>query len=85
MESDFSGPVNIGSDEMVSIDKLVNIVSEIANKEIIIKHIDGPTGVRGRNSDNNLIYEKLNWKPTQKLKVGLEKLYKWINNEIARK
>jgi nucleoside-diphosphate-sugar epimerase len=85
MESDFSGPVNIGSDEMVSIDKLVNIVSEIANKEIIIKHIDGPTGVRGRNSDNNLIYDKLNWKPTQKLKVGLEKLYKWINYEIIRK
>jgi nucleoside-diphosphate-sugar epimerase len=83
MNSDFTGPVNIGSEEMVSIDELVRIVSGIDNKEIKIKHVPGPTGVRGRNSDNNLIREKLNWSPSQPLAKGLAKTYEWINSQIT--
>lgn len=82
MNSEFAGPVNIGSEEMVTINQLVNIVSEIAGKKIIKKHIKGPTGVRGRNSDNNLIYEKLSWKPSDSLKNGLEKTYRWIAEQV---
>lgn len=81
MESDFTGPVNIGSDEMVTINQLVDIVCEIANKRVIKKHIPGPLGVRGRNSDNNLIKNKLGWCPTASLKQGLEKTYDWIKNQ----
>jgi nucleoside-diphosphate-sugar epimerase len=84
MESDFVGPVNIGSDEMVTINELVNYVIDISGKQVYIKHIDGPTGVRGRNSDNNLIKEKLNWSPTQPLYDGLIKTYNWINKEIKK-
>lgn len=82
MNSDFSGPVNIGSDEMVTINELVDKVTKIANKNIIINHIDGPLGVRGRNSDNKLIKEKLGWAPTESLSSGLKKTYLWINNQI---
>jgi len=82
LNSNFSGPVNIGSEEMVSINKLVDIVSEIAGKKLIKKHIKGPTGVRGRNSDNKLIQEKLNWSPSQSLVIGLEKTYKWIEQQV---
>lgn len=82
MNSDFTGPVNIGSEEMVSIDELVRIVSGIARKEIKIKHVPGPTGVRGRNSDNKLIREKLDWSPSQPLSKGLAKTYEWINSQI---
>ena len=82
MESDFIGPVNIGSDEMVTINNMVNSVIEISGKIVHVKHVDGPTGVRGRNSDNNLIKEKLNWSPTQPLYDGLIKTYKWINDKI---
>ena len=78
MKSDFSGPVNIGSNEMVTINKLVEIVANISGKQNNIKHIDGPLGVRGRNSDNNLIFEKLEWKPSKPLKEGLSYTYKWI-------
>jgi GDP-D-mannose 3',5'-epimerase len=74
----FSGPVNIGSEEMVSINKMAKIVMDIAGKKISIKHIPGPEGVRGRNSDNALIKEKLGWEPDYPLKNGLEKTYKWI-------
>jgi GDP-D-mannose 3', 5'-epimerase len=84
MESDFTGPVNIGSDEMVSINDLVNYVIDISGKMVNVKHIDGPTGVRGRNSDNNLIKEKLNWSPKQPLYEGLIKTYEWINKEINK-
>ena len=84
MESDFTGPVNIGSDEMVSINDLVNYVIDISGKMVNVKHIDGPTGVRGRNSDNNLIKEKLDWSPKQPLYEGLIKTYKWINKEINK-
>ena len=78
MKSDFVGPVNIGSEEMVTIDKLVEIIETVSNKNICINHIDGPTGVRGRNSDNKLIREKLGWAPTQPLKEGIKKTYEWI-------
>jgi nucleoside-diphosphate-sugar epimerase len=81
MNSDFTGPVNIGSDEMVTINQLVRYVTDISGKEVYVKHIDGPTGVRGRNSDNKLIKEKLGWQPTQPLYDGLIKTYEWINKQ----
>jgi GDP-D-mannose 3',5'-epimerase len=81
MNSDFTGPVNIGSDEMVTINQLVRYVTDISGKEVYVKHIDGPTGVRGRNSDNKLIQEKLGWQPTQPLYDGLIKTYEWINKQ----
>lgn len=83
MESeDFRGPVNIGSDEMVTINELANTVIGISGKQLTLKHIDGPLGVRGRNSDNNLIYEKLNWKPQRALVDGLKITYGWINEQV---
>ena len=84
MKSDFAGPVNIGSEEMVSINDLANMTMNIAGKTLSIEHIPGPLGVRGRNSDNNLIYEKLEWKPTRKLKDGLQKTYEWIENQVKK-
>ena len=86
MENDnFIGPVNIGSEEMVTINELAQMIAEIAGKEIKIKHIDGPLGVRGRNSDNDLIYDKLGWKPNKKLYEGLEKTYSWIEEQVKNK
>lgn len=82
MNSDFIGPVNIGSEEMVSINELVRIVSGIAGKNIRIKHIPGPLGVRGRNSDNALIREKLSWAPSRPLEEGLKKTYRWIHSNV---
>ncbi len=82
MESGFMGPVNIGSEEMVTINHLAEMAMAIAGKKLSIKHIPGPLGVRGRNSDNRLIEEKLGWKPTQLLKKGLEKTYAWIEGMV---
>ena len=82
MRSDFEGPVNIGSDEMVTINQLVDITRSFAFKEFSVNHIDGPTGVRGRNSDNNLIRQKLGWSPSASLKDGIEKTYFWISSQI---
>src|SRR3989344_640675 len=82
MNSDFTGPVNIGSEEMVSINKLAEMVMKIAGKKLKIKHIKGPLGVRGRNSDNKLIFTKLHWKPSKPLEDGLKKTYDWINSRI---
>jgi len=82
MNSDFSGPMNIGSEEMVTINQLVEIVMDIAGKELSIKHVLGPLGVRGRNSDNNLIFEKLGWKPSKPLKEGLIKTFEWIQKQV---
>lgn len=82
--SNFFGPVNIGSDEMVSINQLANMVMEIAGKKLSIKHIPGPLGVRGRSSSNKLIYEKLNWRPSSRLVDGLEKTYNWINGQLNK-
>jgi GDP-D-mannose 3',5'-epimerase len=84
LRSGFSGPVNIGSEEMVSINQLVDIVAEIAGKRITKKHIVGPQGVRGRNSDNRLIKEKLDWEPSMPLRQGLEKTYTWIEAQVHR-
>jgi len=80
--SDWTGPVNIGSDEMVSIDQLADMVAKIAGKSIQKKHISGPLGVRGRNSNNSLIFEKLSWRPSQPLEAGLRKTYAWIEQQI---
>ena len=83
MQSDFTGPVNIGSEEMVSINQLAEMVMQIAGKKLSIKHIPGPLGVRGRNSDNHLIAEKLGWKPSRPLREGMEKTYRWISQQVA--
>jgi len=80
--SDFEGPVNVGSEEMVTINQLVELVSDIAGKKVIKKHIPGPLGVRGRNSDNRLIGQKLGWKPSASLRSGLEKTYEWIERQV---
>lgn len=85
MQSDWTGPVNIGSEEMVSIDELAKLVMDIAGKRLDIRHVEGPLGVRGRNSDNRLIEEKLAWKPIQPLKVGLEKTYRWIAQQVEKR
>ena len=85
MNSDFNGPVNIGSDEMVSINQLAEMAMQIAGKKVHIKNIAGPTGVRGRNSDNSLIKERLGWAPSLPLKDGLEKTYHWIKEQVAAK
>jgi nucleoside-diphosphate-sugar epimerase len=82
MESDFTGPVNVGSEEMIAINDLVKMVADISKKNIGIKNISGPTGVRGRNSDNKLIREKLNWAPSYPLVDGITKTYEWISNQI---
>jgi nucleoside-diphosphate-sugar epimerase len=93
MESDFTGPVNIGSEEMVTINQLAQMCIDISKKDIKIKNIDGqefyekygfncPTGVRGRNSDNKLYKNKIGWEVSQPLKVGMEKTYNWINEQV---
>jgi len=82
MRSNCKIPLNIGSDEMVTINQLVEMVSTIANKKITKKHIEGPQGVRGRNSENTLIQRELGWAPTNSLKWGLEKTYPWILEQI---
>lgn len=84
MESDFMGPVNIGSDEMVTINRLVDIACEVAGKEVIKKHVPGPTGVRGRNSDNRLIQEKLGWAPSAPLIEGIRNTYTWIAEQVNK-
>lgn len=85
MNQDWTGPVNIGSEEMVTINQLVDIVATIAGKNVRIKHIVGPLGVRGRNSDNKLIKERLNWKPNYPLSKGLENTYYWIDEQVKNK
>ena len=84
MRSDWTGPVNIGSAEMVSIDALARLIMAVAGKQLAIRHGPGPLGVRGRFSDNHLIEEKLGWKPRAPLRDGIEKTYAWIAAQIAR-
>ena len=84
VESDFSGPVNIGSDEMISINGLAKMTADIAGKQIRIRHIPGPTGVRGRNSENSMIQEKLDWSPGKTLREGMEKTFSWINQQVQK-
>jgi len=81
VDSDFTGPVNIGSDEMVTINQLVDIACKIDGKQLVKKHIPGPLGVRGRNSDNRLIEKELDWKPVTKLSDGIAKTYYWIKKQ----
>lgn len=83
MDSDFIGPVNIGSEEMISINHLAQMVMDIAGKKLNIKHIDGPLGVRGRKSDNKLIREKLGWEPNTPLREGMEKTFAWIKAQVV--
>ncbi|MGZ3899381.1 MAG: NAD-dependent epimerase/dehydratase family protein [Bacteroidia bacterium] len=85
MRSDFTGPVNIGSDEMISINDLAKMVMGIANKPLTINNIPGPLGVKGRNSDNNLIYKELGWKPSRPLKDGITLTYNWVKQQVDKK
>jgi GDP-D-mannose 3', 5'-epimerase len=82
VKSDFIGPVNLGSEEMISINDFAKLVMRISGKNLSIKNIDGPTGVRGRNSDNDLMRQKLNWAPTQPLAEGMTKTYSWIAEQL---
>ena len=82
-DSDFTGPVNIGSEEMVTIDQLANLAMKIAGKRLRIKHIPGPLGVRGRTSDNRLIKQMLGWAPSAPLEEGLRRTYRWIMQQLA--
>ncbi len=79
----FYGPVNIGSEEMVTINQLAELAMSIAGKTLALKHIDGPLGVRGRNSDNKLLRAKLGWEPTMRLKEGMTRTYAWISKQVA--
>jgi nucleoside-diphosphate-sugar epimerase len=82
MNSDFTGPVNIGSEEMISINDFAKMAITISGKNLKINNIPGPTGVRGRNSDNRLLFEKLNWAPSLQLLEGMKKTYTWIEEQI---
>ena len=84
MQSDFMGPVNIGSEEMVTINQLVETAAKVAGKEVAKIHIDRPLGVRGRNSNNDLIRENLGWDYSQTLEEGISKTYKWIRGQIEK-
>jgi nucleoside-diphosphate-sugar epimerase len=82
MESDFQGPVNIGSQEMVTINGLAEMAMDIAGKKLTLRHIPGPLGVRGRNSDNRMIAEKLRWAPSLPLREGLVQTYHWVERQV---
>jgi nucleoside-diphosphate-sugar epimerase len=84
VQSDFMGPVNIGSEEMVTINQLADIAAKVSGKVITKKHIDGPLGVRGRNSNNNLIREKLSWDYSMTLEEGISRTYNWIHSQIYK-
>lgn len=85
LQSEFRQPINVGSDEMISINDLAKMVIELSEKNLQIKNIQGPTGVRGRNSDNRLIFETLQWRPTQTLKTGMQKTYEWISAQVENR
>ena len=85
MQSDFSGPVNLGSEEMISLNDFARMVIDLSGKDLTIHNIPGPLGVRGRNSDNHLIQEKLGWQPSTPLRDGVEKTYAWISEQVQKK
>ena len=85
MQSDFIGPVNIGSEEMVTINELVDTAARVSGKTVEKNHIDGPLGVRGRNSNNDVVRRELNWDYSQSLEEGIRKTYNWISEQIAKK
>jgi GDP-D-mannose 3', 5'-epimerase len=80
--SDWTGPVNIGSEEMVTINELAALATRIASKDLIVRHIPGPQGVRGRRSDSTLLFKNLQWKPSQPLEDGLRRTYAWIAEQV---
>jgi nucleoside-diphosphate-sugar epimerase len=82
MESSFVGPVNIGSEEMIKINDLAEMVIKISGKNLLVNNITGPVGVRGRNSDNKLYRENVGWEPTQTLRLGIDKTYQWIDTQV---
>ena len=82
MDSEVTEVINIGSDEMISINNLAKMTGEISGKDIVIRNIDGPVGVNGRNSDNTLIKELLGWAPSQPLIEGMRKTYTWIEKQV---
>ncbi|MDQ6677912.1 MAG: NAD-dependent epimerase/dehydratase family protein [Acidobacteriota bacterium] len=84
MDSEFTGPVNIGSEEMVTINGLAELIMDIAGKKLALRHIEGPLGVRGRNSDNRMLREILNWSPSRPLREGIEKTYYWILEQVEK-
>lgn len=82
MRSDFTGPVNIGSEEMVSVNQLAETIASVAGKRLRLRHVPGPQGVRGRRSDNALLRRTLGWEPTQPLRTGLEQVYRWVERQV---
>jgi nucleoside-diphosphate-sugar epimerase len=82
MRSDWTGPVNIGSEEMVTINQLAELAARIADKRITVRHVPGPQGVRGRRSDNQLVLKKLGWKPSRPLEEGMRRTYTWIEEQV---
>ena len=80
--SDFTGPVNIGSEEMVQINQLAEMVIRISGKNLSLRHVKGPLGVRGRNSDNRLIQQKLGWAPAKSLEAGMRVTYQWVKEQV---
>ena len=85
MDSDFIGPVNIGSEEMVSINQLVDTTAKVASKSVTkIYKLDAPTGVRGRNSNNDMIRKELGWDYSQTLEEGIRKTYNWIKEQTEK-
>lgn len=85
MENPYLGPVNLGSDEMISINDLARMVISISGKHLSIRNVPGPQGVRGRNSDNQFIFETLQWRPTMSLQKGMELTYQWVANELLKR
>ncbi|OFZ42673.1 MAG: NAD-dependent dehydratase, partial [Bacteroidetes bacterium RIFCSPHIGHO2_02_FULL_44_7] len=85
MDSDFTGPVNIGSEELISLNDLAQMLIDLSGKKLTIRNIEGPTGVRGRNSDNTLIRQKLGWSPQAPLHTGIAKTYQWISEQVQKK
>jgi GDP-D-mannose 3',5'-epimerase len=83
MDSSFTGPVNVGSEEMISINNLARMAMDIARKPLEIRNVPGPTGVRGRRSDNRLVRERLGWAPSQSLRSGMEKTFAWVNEQVS--
>lgn len=82
MNSEYKEPINIGSDELISINDLAKMIIQLSGKRLTVKNIDGNVGVQGRNSDNSLIEKELGWKPTAPLKRGIYQLYSWVNGQV---
>jgi GDP-D-mannose 3',5'-epimerase len=85
MDSTFTGPVNVGSEEMISINNLAKMAMEIAGKPLEIRNVPGPTGVRGRRSDNRLVRERLGWAPSRSLRSGMERTFAWVNDQVRKR